>query len=98
MNRWAKTDPTAAATWLGNLSEGPSRDAAVGAFTNRITPSDPQAAVQWAATISDETLRENQTESAVRAWLKVDPSNARVWIGNSGLPDQIKTRLLPPQG
>ena len=93
-----ENDPAAAASWLGNLSEGPSRDQAVSAFSNRISSSDPQAAVQWAATISNDSLRNSQMESTARAWLKTDPRNASTWISNSSLPDDTKTRLLNPNG
>ena len=78
--------------------DGPSRDQAVSAFTNRIRSSDPSAAVQWAATIGDDSLRNSQMESTARAWLKADPRNASAWISNSSLPDDTKTRLLNPGG
>ena len=97
MNGWVKSDPYTAATWLATLAADSSRDAAVGAFTSRIASIDPQTAVQWAATISDGAMRASETEAALQVWLEADPATASAWIANSGLPDEIKARFLPPQ-
>jgi ferric-dicitrate binding protein FerR (iron transport regulator) len=53
--------------------------------------------VQWAATISDGAMRASETEAALQVWLEADPAKASAWIANSGLPDEIKARFLPPQ-
>ena len=95
MNAWAKNDAVAAANWLGQLPAGPSRDAAITAFTSRIGGADPAAAVQWAATIGDEALRGVQTEAVALDWLQVDPDTATEWIQRSNLPASIKVHLVP---
>ena len=96
MNRWVKSDPYAAATWLATLAADSSRDAAVGAFTSRIASIDPQTAVQWAATISNSAMRDSETEAALQVWLEADPAKASAWIASSGLPDEIKARFFAP--
>jgi hypothetical protein len=88
----------AAANWISNLAEGPSRDQAVSVFSRKIISTDPQAATQWAATIGNDSLRNSQMESAARDWLRTDPRNASTWIANSSLPDDAKARLLTPGG
>ena len=98
MNRWAKTDPSAVATWLDSLGADESRDAAVGALISRITSADPEPATQSAVTINDMAMRETQTQEAVQAWFEVDPATARAWLANSNLEDEIKRRCLEPQG
>jgi hypothetical protein len=96
-NCWSQNDPYAAATWLGTLSQSPSRDAAVGAFARQLAASDPQTAAQWAQTIGNESGRDAQLESIVRSWLNTDSNRAMAWINASSLSDEVKAKLLPQQ-
>jgi hypothetical protein len=98
MNRWAKTDPSSAATWLDSLGADESRDAAVGALIGRIASADPEAAVQWAVTINNTAMRETETQEALQAWFEGDPASARAWLAKSNLDNEIKRRFLAPQG
>jgi hypothetical protein len=81
--------------WLGTLAAGPSRDAAVTAYTRRVASTDPAAAAQWAETIGNENMRNTQVESIAAVWLKTDANRASAWIANSSLSDDVKARLLP---
>ncbi len=87
-----------AASWLQGLSQGSTRDAAVGAFVGVVAHSDPATAAAWAASIGDDTQRQFRMESAARAWMDVDPSAARSWVQSSTLPADTKKRLLGPGG
>jgi len=55
-------------------------------------------ALQWAATITDAVTRESEIQAAMEYWFDVDPAKASTWLASSGVPDEIKTRFLPPQG
>ncbi len=40
-------------------------------------------------------MRDTETAAALQAWFEADPASASAWIANSGLPDEVKARLLP---
>ena len=43
-------------------------------------------------------MRETETQEALQAWFEVDSATMRTWLADSNLDDEIKRRLLEPQG
>lgn len=56
---WIATDRVAASQWIGAMTEGPERDAAVKMLVREVSASDPEAAAAWVDTLSGAALRES---------------------------------------
>jgi hypothetical protein len=84
--RWVATDPTAAATWLGQYDQAPFYDPAALHVTNHLVATERfTEASTWADLISDPSLRETAHEAIIAESFrakKIDASAVRL----SGLP------------
>ena len=79
--------------------DGDHRDAAIAAYTGKLTVRSLQAAGEWAQSIRDEKLRTGAMEIVAESWITSDPATARRWISAAALPESTRARLLsPPAG
>jgi hypothetical protein len=79
---WAYHDPHSAAAWLAERPAGPERDAATVPLVRRLANSDPAAAWQWAAAVGDAGLQSEARISALQAWSRHAPDEARAAYEN----------------
>lgn len=93
---WSDRDAAKVGQWLNDLQDPAVKDVAIAAFVGQITPQAPQSAADWASRIVDQDRRERELEKLAQSWLATDPAAAKLWIGQSTLPDASKTRLLQP--
>ena len=77
---WAKSDLNGVLTWVGTLTKGTTRDAAISALVDSPTfRRNPQVAMQWAASIQEEETRWNAIQRVASRWEILDPSAAQAW-------------------
>ena len=95
---WADRNVDTVANWLNSLASSPARDAAIGAYVNKLALQFPESAALWAKSIQDESLRMRELETVGELWMGTDPISARAWISQAALPEQTKTRLLELKG
>ncbi len=93
-DRWARIDPVSASEWIAGLPEGTTRDQSAQRLIRRITNEDPEMAAYWAQSLSDENARNSSMQQVYSSWMRVDPAGAQSSIESSGLPDEMKQRLL----
>lgn len=94
MEQWTREDPEAAGGYLGNMSESPTRDAAVSSFARTLDREDPALAAEWAGSISDEGTRTETLQSVARSWLRSDADAAKAWLPQSGLSAEAQQRAI----
>ena len=92
---WVRRDANAASSYIVEMDQSPARDHAVMALSDTIMTSDPEAAVEWATEIGDADLRTKAIERTAGWWLGRDEAAARAWLGKSGLPADVLSRLDP---
>lgn len=98
IDEWAENNPNDAGNWLNGMPRTAEMDGPRERFAMKVQEHDPEAAIAWASTITDERMRRNTSMRVVREWMNREPENARAWVSTSGLPDDMKTRLLRRRG
>lgn len=74
--RWTEGNLSDAANWLGSLSKGKSRDAALRGFIPVAARIDGATAMDWALTVSDPLLRNQLYSEAHAKWAESDREQA----------------------
>jgi len=82
VDRWAQSDPRAAADWAVRLPDGPVRDRAIASLTNAWTRRDPLAAADFALGLHTGPGRQEAIVSVVSGWAAHDPRAAGNWVEN----------------
>jgi hypothetical protein len=82
------------AAWLGNLSQGKSRDTAVEAFASAVTQLDPNAAAAWAQTIAADDVRNRVFSNIFQSWSYYDAEAAKQWLQGVNVPDEMKETFI----
>jgi hypothetical protein len=67
---------------------------AVKRFAESASSSEPQLAWDWALTIQDPTRRREALERVAPNYMRINGTDARSAIQNSGLPADVLDRLL----
>ncbi len=91
--QWTPNDSKSAGDYLKQLPVGPTRDAGLGAYSDKMVNTDPAAATQWANSISDDKGRDYYVEIAYRKWVATAPNDAKAFLENSAVSDELKSRL-----
>ncbi|MEJ6634197.1 MAG: hypothetical protein QNK83_01025 [Akkermansiaceae bacterium] len=97
MQSWAREDPTAAGEYLGTLAASPERDAAAGAYAERVSREDPVTAMDWAQTIQDDSIRNETVTEVAQDWYRIDQAAAKEWIAGSGLSEAAVKEITSPE-
>ncbi len=87
IDSWARTDLSAAASWVNRLELGPVRDAGIQALME--APGflrSPEAAMPWIAGIQDANTRAESLRVALLRWEATDPAGAAAWTARSTPP------------
>jgi hypothetical protein len=71
---WTEKDYTAAGTWLTQLAEGPTKQAAVRGYVQAVAPYEPETAAQWAMTLPSGEDRARALKQIYHQWPKNDPA------------------------
>ncbi|MEA3187762.1 MAG: hypothetical protein QOD99_1592, partial [Chthoniobacter sp.] len=80
--------------WLDTLPAGGLRDGALRSASYQFMSEDPPLAARLIAGIGDDKIRNSQYENLANNWMRSDPQGAALWIAQSTLPPDVKTRLL----
>lgn len=94
MERWTRDDPEAAGSYLTNLADSTTRDAAVMSFARTLDREDPALAAEWAGSITNEATRTETLQSVARSWLRSDADAARAWLPQSGLSAEAQQQAI----
>jgi hypothetical protein len=86
-------NPQAAVEKLNALSGQPDYASAVQGFVEETARKDPKSALQWTLSIpsqnpADASQRLRALERTARAWMQVNPEEARAWVENAPLSNQ----------
>lgn len=93
MESWTREDPTAAGEYLATLPASAERDAAAGAFAERVSREDPETAMEWAGTIVDSNLRQETIIEVAQDWYRSDRAATETWMQTSGLSEEALTQI-----
>ena len=74
VSQWAENDYRATAEWLSATPEGPTKTAAVQAYSAAVAKYDPETAAQWAMTLPSGELRDGALGKIYQLWPKDDPA------------------------
>jgi hypothetical protein len=91
---WASLNAEDAAKWLMAQPAQAGRDGAVLVLSNRISREDPEAGFSLAAGIADPQKRQAAMVQIGREWMRGNSAEARRWIGQSTLPESVRSELL----
>ena len=94
---WEDKDPAAAGDYLFAMPQSPQRDSAISGFATGYAWQDPQTAIAWAQDIADPALRESSMTRVGQAFFSRDPDGAVAWLGESGLPEAVRQRIMTPR-
>jgi hypothetical protein len=72
----------------------PMLDASHRLLMQRILTTSPEKAVTVAERIQDEAVREGDLVEVVRSWRRSDEAAADVWLSESGLSEEMKSKVL----
>lgn len=84
---WGTTNPSAAASWVSQLPEGPARQEAAGTLASVWASHDIQAATKWSESL-DAALRGQVVEHLATTWGAIEPDKALAWIATQPQPFQ----------
>lgn len=91
----AVLDAGAAADWLNQYDAAPELDESIAAYAQGIQFMNPEAALGSAAAIVDTAKREAVVLRLAKAWLTIDPAEARRFIESSEFVDEsVRAQLL----
>lgn len=79
---YARIDPQAAISWLGQYRDEPAYSAGVAAIVHRAVEFDPSLAAGLLATLDDSGRNtQSAAESVARGWSRRNQQAARLWVG-----------------
>jgi hypothetical protein len=78
------------------MPNSPQRDTSISGFTSGYAWQNPQMAVQWAGSISDPKLRQRSITQAGQIYFRQNPTEAKAWLQNSGLPPEVQQQISNP--
>ena len=84
---WTDQDYQSAGKWLGTLTEGPARAAAVEAYAGAVAAYDPQVAAQWAMTLPAGPARDATMQAVHENWPTTDPDGAAAFAEEHGIEE-----------
>lgn len=84
---WTDQDYQSAGKWLGTLTEGPARAAAVEAYAGAVAAYDPQVAAQWAMTLPAGPARDATLHAVHENWPASDPDGAAAFAEEHGIEE-----------
>lgn len=90
---WTGQDPDAVYEFLNGMSATSERDAAVEAFSSRISGDDPHSAIAWADEIQDSEARRTAMIRAGRALMRQNAEEGRQWLQRSGLTEDVRREI-----
>lgn len=85
VSEWTDQDYQAAGKWLGTLTEGPARAAAVEAYAGAVASYDPQVAAQWALTLPPGPAQQATLQAVHENWPTSDPDGAAEFARQHGI-------------
>jgi hypothetical protein len=91
---WADQDPQAAAGWVAQLPQGEIKNTATQALAAGLMDRFPARAFAMLTALPDASKQGTQLTEVVRHWNESDPVAAERFISESGLPADLKQRLL----
>lgn len=98
MGNWARTDATAAGTWLAQNTTHPGYEQMAASYAKAVRSTDSAAAAQWAQTISRDALRDDALNgpatkpvSANSAAQNSRAATANTFLGQTQCPARIPT-------
>lgn len=90
IRNWAVDQPQAAGEWIHTVPPGKARDTAIKAYVSVLDGMDPALATHWANSLTEPTERFGTTFKAFHRWIEKDKEAARIWAGQSDIPDGIR--------
>jgi hypothetical protein len=81
IQRWVKTDPLAAASWVKDFPEDQLGKDAIGNLVNLWANSDQRAVGDWLLTLPNGELRNTGIRSYAQVIGRTDPALASRWVG-----------------
>ncbi|MBW8782627.1 MAG: hypothetical protein JF599_12195 [Verrucomicrobia bacterium] len=94
VKNWAGQDPQAVAGWVAQLPQGEIKNTATQALAAGLMERFPARAWAMLTALPDASKRGAQLTEVIRHWNESDPVAAERFIGESGLPADLKQRLL----
>lgn len=85
--------PPEAIEWLGNLADGPTRDAAIAGYSRKAITTEPAIVYEWVTTISDPGNRQKAVSLAIRRWMIMDPDAATVVLPAADLSEEDRRTI-----
>ena len=82
LQRWAKTNPVAAADWINNNEGGPEMDHGIASVAT-MEALKPDVAVGWAESISNPKIRSETLVSVLRNWATIDLAATKSYFEKS---------------
>ncbi len=92
--RWFREKPEEAETWLMAAAPTPTLDGSHRILLQRKLAASPESALAIAERIQDEAGRNRSLIMAVRSWRKSDEAAADAWLSESGLSEEMKSKIL----
>ena len=80
---WLQRDVTSASTWAMELQEGPLKDQAFSAVSQRLAGNSPETAIGWAEAITTPKKRMEAIENVMYNWIRLAPEGWDAWLANS---------------
>lgn len=94
IKEWSFSDARGAASWVSTFPESKLRDKAVEPIIFWGQGQCPAAIADMLDAIGSAELTEKYGATLASIWLSRDAAAARLWIGRSTLPSEVKQRLL----
>jgi len=69
------------------------KDEAIKEFSETVADQDIKAAVEWCGAIEDPRVRDSARMAVAQKWMQQDPAEARAWISETDLPENVKQVL-----
>lgn len=93
---WEDRNPAAAQEYLKAMPQSPQRDSSINGFATGYAWQNPQVAIAWVQSIGDPALRERSMTQVGKIFYQQNPTGAAAWLENSGLSDEARQKILPP--
>ena len=91
IDAWAKQDPYAAGTWLGQNAAHPQYDTMATQYAQMVAGVDPKNALAWAQTVGDTDARSQSLMEVARVYLRQEPESAVPALLAAGFSQEMIT-------
>jgi hypothetical protein len=85
ISRWTEQDYEVAGKWLGDVPDGPAKNAAIRGYALTIYKHDPETAMQWIMTLPPDERREKTLRFILVNKLQDDPAGKGAFAKEHGI-------------